>query len=192
MNRPRASLAIRHAWPILLVCCCLALAIPVESLAKKSRPREFSGEVVKIADGDTITVLRGRKQVKVRLWGVDCPEKKMPHGSRARAFTGELCFRREVRVTPQAVDDYGRVVARVYLEDGRELNLELLRAGMAWWYQRYAPKASEYRAAHEKARAERVGLWADRDPTPPWEWRARKRKPDPWDGVFRKLLDMIR
>ena len=72
-------------------------------------------------------------------------------------------------------DRYGRTVATVYLEDGRELNLELLKAGFAWHYKRYSNR-QDYANAENQARAERLGLWAEKNLTPPWEWRRQRRR----------------
>ena len=75
---------------------------------------------------------------KIRLWGIDCPESKQPFGTRAKQFTGDLAFGKTVAVRVRDVDRYHRTVAEVILPDGRNLNQELVRAGLAWWYQQYA------------------------------------------------------
>jgi endonuclease YncB( thermonuclease family) len=93
---------------------------------------QFTGKVVGILDGDTIRVLRGGKAVKVRLHGVDTPEKAQAFGTQARKFTSDLAFQRDVTVQIRATDRYGRLVGDVLLPDGRSLNQELVRAGLAW------------------------------------------------------------
>jgi len=136
----------------------------------------FPAKVVHIADGDTITVLRGREQIKIRLNGIDCPESRQPWGRKAKRFTADLVGMKTVQVQPIDKDRYGRLVAVVSLpETGQVLGLELVRAGLAWWYRRYAPKDQDLREAEERAKAARKGLWADPNPIPPWEWRRGKR-----------------
>ena len=104
---------------------------------------DFTGKVVSITDGDTIRVLDGREQVRVRLYGIDCPERKQPFGTRARQFTGSLAHEKTVAVTVKDIDRYGRTVGVVTLPDGKNLNLELVKAGLAWWYRQYAPRDKE-------------------------------------------------
>lgn len=136
---------------------------------------QFTGKVVGISDGDTVSVLREGKATKVRLYGVDAPEKAQAFGTQARKFTGDLVFQQMVTVIIRDTDRYGRLVGEVILPDGRNLNQELVRAGMAWWYQQYAPKATTLAQLEAEARAAKRGLWADASPTPPWEWRRGKR-----------------
>jgi micrococcal nuclease len=99
----------------------------------------FSGKVVGVTDGDTITVLHERTPVKVRLHGIDCPESGQDFGTRAKQATSELAFGKLVTVRPVDTDRYGRTVALVVLPDGRTLNHELVRSGLAWWFRKYAP-----------------------------------------------------
>jgi micrococcal nuclease len=130
---------------------------------------------VGISDGDTLSVLRKGKAVKVRLHGVDTPEKAQAFGTRAQQFTGELVFQHEVTVIVRDTDRYGRLVGEVLLPDGRSLNQELVRAGMAWWYLPYAPKDTTLAQLETEARAAKRGLWAEAHPIPPWAWRKSPR-----------------
>jgi micrococcal nuclease len=100
---------------------------------------QFTGKIVGISDGDTISVLRKGKAVKIRLYGVDAPEKAQPFGTQARKLTGDLALQRDVTVVVQGTDHYVRLVGEVLIPDGRSLNQELVRAGLAWWYRQYAP-----------------------------------------------------
>ena len=134
----------------------------------------LTGKVVSIQDGDSITVLHAGRQVPVRLWGIDCPERYQPFSRRARQHTSDAVFGKTVRVEVRETDRYDRIVGTVYTADGRELNAELLREGLAWWYRRYAPGRRDYEALEEEARRAKRGLWTDADPVPPWEWRRRK------------------
>jgi micrococcal nuclease len=132
----------------------------------------LTGKVVGVSDGDTLTVLvDGRRQVKVRLHGIDAPESHQAYGSRAKQFTSEAAFGQAVRVQVQDTDRYGRSVALVFLHDGQSLNQALLRAGMAWWYRQYAPNDRTFQALEEEARRARRGLWSEPDPVPPWSFR---------------------
>jgi len=127
--------------------------------------------VVRILDGDTLEVLRDGRAERVRLWGIDCPERGQAFGSAARRFTGDLAFGQNVVLRSHGTDRYGRLLAEVILPDGRNLNQELVRAGLAWWYREYASEALELARLEQEARAARRGLWSDADPLPPWEFR---------------------
>jgi endonuclease YncB( thermonuclease family) len=138
------------------------------------RAQEFSAKVVGVTDGDTITVLKDRTQVPVRLDGIDCPERGQAFGSRAKDFTSELAFGKVVTIRPRITDRYGRTVAEVLLPDGRSLNHELVRAGFAWWFRKYATDDTGLRRLEEDARAAKRGLWADNRPLSPWSWRNQR------------------
>lgn len=135
----------------------------------------FTGKVVSVTDGDTIKVLRDKKQIRVRLHGIDCPERKQAFGEMAKEFAARLVAGKTVKVIVTDTDRYGRTVGKVVLEDGKVLNHELVRAGLAWWYRRYAPKDKKLEALEAAARESKVGLWSDPDPVPPWEFRRGKR-----------------
>jgi endonuclease YncB( thermonuclease family) len=136
---------------------------------------QFTGKVVSISDGDTLSILREGKAVKVRLHGVDTPERAQAFGTQARKLTGDLAFQQVVTVVVRDIDRYGRVVGEVLLPDGRSLNQELVRAGMAWWYHQYAPNDTTLAQLEAEAHAAKRGLWADAHPVPPWEWRKGQR-----------------
>lgn len=95
-----------------------------------------------MADGDTITVLVNRKQIRIRLHGIDAPERRQPFNDRAKRFLSEMVFERTVNVEEMDVDRYGRVVGIVRLWGGQNVNHELLKAGLAWWFVRYARASS--------------------------------------------------
>ena len=137
-------------------------------------PKEtFSGRVVKIYDGDTIDVLRNGRAVCLRLYGIDAPEKEQPFCRAARKLASELAFRKTVRVDVLGTDQYDRLVGLVYLPYGRILNYELVAAGMAWWYRKYAPNDKAFERLERNARELRLGLWARPNSKPPWEWRCK-------------------
>jgi len=132
------------------------------------------GIVVAIADGDTLTILdESNRQTKIRLAEIDAPERGQPYGTRSKQSLSEVCFRQPAAVYVVDIDRYGRTVGRVHCS-GTDANAEQLRRGMAWVYDRYAKDKSLYRLQDE-ARATGRGLWADPEPTPPWEWRRRPK-----------------
>jgi endonuclease YncB( thermonuclease family) len=142
---------------------------------------EYSGKVVGVTDGDTVTVLDGElRQHKIRLADIDAPEKGQPFGTRAKAELGEMVFGKEITVRPTTKDRYGREVAALYLGDQiKSVNLWMVEKGMAWWYIQYS-KDPAFQIAERQARSGKAGLWADPDPVPPWEWRkSGHEKPAP-------------
>lgn len=134
------------------------------------------GRVVSVADGDTITVYtKERESKKIRLYGVDAPEAKQPWGMEAKDFVNGLVFLQEVEVSVIDTDRYGREVALVKLADGRILNEELVKNGHAWVYRDYCkePYCNNWINMELAARAKKEGLWSQKNPTAPWNWRKR-------------------
>ncbi len=129
------------------------------------------GSVIGVIDGDTISVLLNNTPTRVRLNGIDCPESRQPFGTRAKQFTSTLAFGKTVTIEDKGADRYGRMIADVILPDGTSLNRELVKAGMAWWYRKYAPSNWLLKELESDARQARRGLWADSQPAPPWDWR---------------------
>ncbi len=130
----------------------------------------WTGQCVGVSDGDTIRVMRGGRQIKIRLFGIDCPELGQDFGRRAKEFTSAMVFGKQVHIEEVDYDDYGRVVAWVSV-NGQNLNKELVRAGLAWWYRRYAPHEAELKFLKEEARISKRGLWSAPHPAPPWQFR---------------------
>ena len=131
------------------------------------------GKVVRVHDGDTVTVLSGGEMLKVRLYGVDAPESAQKGGADSRRFAADLASFQEVKLEVRDKDRYGRSVAIVRLPDGRTLNEELVRAGHAWVYPAYCNTArcAYWQTLEAKAKDDRNGLWRDKNPVPPWQWR---------------------
>lgn len=136
---------------------------------------EFTGKVVGVSDGDTITVMYQGRGEKVRLSGIDCPEKGQAFGNRAKQFTSKMVFGRDVLVRTHGRDCYKRLLGEVFLPDGRSLNQELVRAGYAWWFRRYSDNA-DLKKLEEEARAAKAGLWVDPQAIPPWQYRRKGRQ----------------
>jgi micrococcal nuclease len=124
-----------------------------------------------------MTVLQGEQQIKIRLHGIDAPEKKQPFGTQAKKFASDLAFGKTVQIIGSNKDRYGRLLATVILPDGRHLNEEIVYAGFAWWYRQYAPHDEVLKGLESDARQFRRGLWTDDKPIPPWEWRGLKKAP---------------
>jgi endonuclease YncB( thermonuclease family) len=139
------------------------------------------GRVVGVADGDTVTVLdESRHQHKIRLMGIDAPEKKMPFGNRSKQSLSDMVFDHQVQVEYSKKDRFGRTVGKINV-GGVDANLAQVKAGMAWHYKKYQREQSiedraAYAQAEEEARMSRRGLWNDADPMPPWDWRKRKKE----------------
>ena len=152
-------------------CLCETLVVLLSAPALAA---DFSGRVVRVIDGDSIVVLRNGKAEQVRLNGIDCPELGQPFGRRAKQFTFNLVFGKEVSVEELGRDHYGRTIGEVTL-DGKSLNLELVRAGYAWWYREDAPRDRILKRLESEARDVRRGLWVDPSPIPPWEFRKLHR-----------------
>ena len=137
------------------------------------------GKVISVADGDTITILDDTQtQHKIRLTGIDAPEKKQPFGQRSKQSLSDLVFAKTVTVETNKVDKYKRNVGKV-LVDGLDANLVQVQRGFAWHYKAYEREQSTidrkaYAVAESEARAARRGLWADSEPVPPWEFRHNK------------------
>jgi len=154
----------------------------------------LAGQVVGVTDGDTITVLdANHEQHKIRLSGIDAPEKAQPFGQRSKEFLSALVFEKEVDVHWHKRDRYQRIVGKVMVATPKcrespcpktlAAGLVQLTAGLAWWYEKYAKEqspedAGRYEFAEHEARAKRVGLWVDDHAVSPWEWRARKHAGD--------------
>lgn len=139
-------------------------------LCSSSLADEIRGKVVSIADGDTITVLDAEKvQHKIRLQGIDAPEKKQAFGTKSKELLTEKIAGHDVAIEWKAKDRYGRILGEVML-GRRHINLEMVQEGMAWHYVEYS-KSKELSQAELASRRAGRGLWADQDPTPPWEFR---------------------
>ena len=146
---------------------------------------DLVGRVVKVSDGDTITVLDSSKnQHKIRLQGIDAPEKSQAYGDAAQRYLAGLVAGQEVRVAWNKRDKYNRILGTVYIKR-TEVNLAMLRAGYAWHYKKF-DSTPAYAQAESEARAARRGLWAGLDPIPPEQFRhGRARSPSAPQGRAR-------
>ena len=155
----------------------LLLVLAISILASASWASEtYQAKVVGITDGDTIKVLHSGTQVRIRLYGIDTPEKRQAFGNRAKQFTSGMVFGKTVRVVPMDTDRYGRTVAQIQSpDDPMTLNEALVRQGYAWVYRKYcrADFCPDWIEHETKAKASGLGLWADPDPVPPWQYRKK-------------------
>jgi len=131
---------------------------------------------VGVTDGDTVKVLTADQQLlRIRLAWIDSPEMGQAFGYRAKHAMSELVFDKDVELRVYGLDKYGRTLATVFV-DGKDVCLEEVRLGYAWVYQHYIGQAptdiqTSYQQAEIEARAQQRGLWHDRNPIPPWEYR---------------------
>ena len=127
----------------------------------------FSAKVVKISDGDTITILQNKEQTKVRLYGIDAPEKKQDYGQKSRQFLASLIAGQVVEVELKGKDRYKRTLGIIH-HKGQDINAQMVLNGYAWAYVKYS---RIYVDQEKTARKNKRGLWQSSNPTPPWVWR---------------------
>lgn len=137
--------------------------------------QEFSGQVIEVYDGDTITVLTPEnKKYRVRFFGIDAPEAAQEHGIPSRDALREKILARNVSVKVMSVDRYQRSVGKIML-DSRYINKEMVSEGLAWYYSNYARREYDLADAERYARQHKSGIWNTSNPTPPWEWRKKNK-----------------
>ena len=156
----------------LLLAAILAL-VPTAAF-----PAEWtlSGRVVALKDGDSFILLDGKTQHPIRIAGIDAPERKQPYANASKNNLSRLIFNRAVEARCYKKDRYARNVCRVFGDKGQDVGLEMVRAGMAWWFREDAKEQppeeqGAYQGAEDAARVTKRGLWKEPKPVPPWEWR---------------------
>lgn len=148
------------------------------------RPPHVKGKVIGIVDGDTYDILlEGNIKERIRMEGIDAPERGMPFYQKAKKYLSSLCFGKIISLEVHSTDKDGRKIAFSYLDDGRELSHEMIKAGYAWHFKKYNQDADLARLESE-ARVQRVGLWVDKNPMPPWVNRSLHRKGISTKGMF--------
>jgi endonuclease YncB( thermonuclease family) len=161
-------LRLKHYYPLFLV--GILLLGPNFAFASN-----FSAPVIAVIDGDTIEVLHDRHSERIRLNGIDCPEKGQAYGHKAKDAVADLVFGKQVILQTYGLDKYGRTIADVQLHDGTNVNQRLVKDGWCWWYRKYAPGNAELEKLEKDARDAKKGVWADSAPVPPWIYRKAKR-----------------
>lgn len=159
-------LRICSLHPLILVTVALLNAFPAALVSAE----QLSGTVISVPDGDSLVVQSQGVKTRVRMFGVDAPEKDQPFAADSRAFSKSRLRHQRVNVEVKRRDHYGRVVGVVRLADGTIFQEELLKKGYAWVYRRYTANPL-YIAAEQNAKRRRLGLWQETSPTPPWEYR---------------------
>ena len=137
-----------------------------------SQSNEFL-RVVGVKDGDTVVLLTAAKEeITVRLSEIDAPERKQAFGTVSRTFLSNLIFGKEVKLEKLGKDRYGRTLGFIYLRNGTNVNVEMVKNGMAWQYEKYS-KSVVLKKAQASAKSMKAGLWRDPYPVAPWEFRRR-------------------
>ncbi|MDD4004458.1 MAG: thermonuclease family protein [Elusimicrobiaceae bacterium] len=134
----------------------------------------FTGVCEKVYDGDTILVRGDGREEKIRFYGIDTPESRQDYGPAAKQFTSDMVYGKRITVYGFGKEYYGRTLGIIEVE-GRDLNLELVKAGLAWHYKQYSSDPA-LAAAETAARQAKLGLWCDGAPQAPWDWRRHQRK----------------
>ncbi len=154
---------LKHSLSILF------LFLSIQCLA------QIGGKVISIADGDTFTLMTAdNKKIKVRLYGIDCPEEKQAFGTRAKQYTSELIFGKQVQVKQTGTDRYKRTIGIVTTPDGKILNEALLKGGFAWHYLQH-DKNPYWQKLQREAKRRKAGLWVENNPIAPWNFRKMKK-----------------
>jgi endonuclease YncB( thermonuclease family) len=131
---------------------------------------DFTGEVIRVLDGDTIEVLHEEKPERIRLYGIDCPEKGQAFGQKAKQATSSLLFGKDVRIESHGRDKHRRTLGTVF--DGElNVNQELVKEGWCWWFRKFVPKDQALKQLEQEAKGAKKGLWADPNPVPPGLYR---------------------
>lgn len=170
-----------YSWLSIYVDRRAIAAFLLAGAALSAAAETLQGRVISISDGDTIAVLDQNKVVhKVRLSGIDAPEKKQAFGTASKDSLASIVFGKTVVIDYQKRDRYGRLIGKVSV-GVVDANMEQLNRGMAWWYRDYADEQppterQAYERAEDDARAFKRGLWRDNGPVPPWRWRAQARQ----------------
>lgn len=133
--------------------------------------QKFPVKVVGVTDGDTFTVVnKDNLQLKIRIWGIDAPEKGQDYGNKAKQVLSDYIYGKEIVIDVQSRDSWGRYISYVFTPEGKDISLIMLNEGMAWHFTKY-DSTEEYHRAEEEARAKRIGLWSIADPIAPWDYR---------------------
>lgn len=134
----------------------------------------LKGKVVSVADGDTVTILtENDEQIRIRLYGIDAPEKGQDFSNKSRQFLNDLCYGKIVSIEKKGIDQYERVLGIVYINE-LNLNKEMVRNGLAWYYDHYV-KDADLEALEHAARKQKLNIWSMKNPTPPYEFRRKQR-----------------
>ncbi|HEX7378856.1 MAG TPA: thermonuclease family protein [Pirellulales bacterium] len=152
----------------------MLLLFPLLGARRAELPESLRGNVVSVYDGDTLLLRSGTVLYKIRLEGIDAPERGQDFGTRAKKALSDRVIGKPVMIVTHGYDRYGRVLGTVLVGSGKSVNRELVEGGWAWHYTAYS-KDEGLATADAAARAAKLGLWQGKDPVPPWEWRKTER-----------------
>jgi micrococcal nuclease len=172
--------AVRLAFVLLLA------TAPAHSAQGQTKTLELvAGRVISVADGDTVVMVVAGRERRVRLDAIDAPELAQTYGTRARAALERLCDQRDATLRVEKTDRVGRSVGQLTCA-GRDVNEAMIRGGHAWVFTRFVERSSPLYGLQDEARKAQRGLWAEKNPVPPWQWRDQARDEQPW---LAKLYD---
>jgi len=163
----------------LFVAALLCLAWPslAQAASTPDAPAHFVARCVAITDGDTLRVLyvtgETKSEIKIRLYGIDAPEKSQAFGTQAKQALSALAFGKDLTVYSKGRDRYGRLLAWLFV-GSTPINAAMVKSGAAWWYRKYAPQEKKLADLEADARKNRRGLWIDPAPVAPWDYRKKK------------------
>ncbi len=150
---------------LLFISCNPSSTEPTETI---------KGTVVSVADGDTMTIITdSEERIKVRLYGIDAPEKGQDFSNKARPYLNDLCYGKTVKVEKKGIDQYDRTLGIVYLDE-LNLNQEMVKEGLAWYYNHYV-EDPVLEGLEKTARQQKLNIWSLKNPTPPYEYRKKQR-----------------
>jgi micrococcal nuclease len=159
---------------LLIVCFFfLGFCILTWGICQAEMP-PFNAKVIRIIDGDTLEIQRERRVQRVRIWGIDTPERDQPYASQAQQFTRSLLVGRETVIQPMDFDVYGRLVALITVDE-KNISEELVGSGLAWVHIYFCnePICTAWQSLQQRAKSRRIGLWSDPHPIAPWQWKKK-------------------
>lgn len=168
---------LRHSRKASIITAIVVFGIVavMAGIVDAQQQAQWQGRVVAITDGDTVKVLTDTNdEVKIRIYGIDAPEKKQKYGPQSKQALSNLVYNKTVLVTPISIDIYGRLIAKVTSEN-IDIGSSMVCSGNAWWYCEYARRDSELARCQRHAKMMKSGLWSEENPIPPWEFRKAKK-----------------